>query len=65
MFHFMITIIFFLIPAFDSRLLFRRVFFLFNVLCQARFTPILFTVSIATVGAEDLDDPCGLSLFPA
>ena len=25
----------------------------------------MFTVSIAVVGAADLDDPCGLSLFPA
>ena len=41
------------------------VFFLFNVLCHAKFTTILFTVSIATVGAVNLDDPCGLSLFPA
>ena len=42
-----------------------KVFFLFHALCQAKFTPILFTVSIAIVGAVDLDDPCGLSLFPA
>ena len=42
------------------------VFFLFNVLCHAKFTPIpMFTVSIAVVGAADLDDPCGLALFPA
>ena len=41
------------------------VFFLFNVLCHAKFTPILLTVSIAIVGAVDLDDPCSLSLFPA
>ena len=25
----------------------------------------MFTVSIAVVGAADLDDPCGLALFPA
>ena len=25
----------------------------------------MFTASIAIVGAADLDDPCGLSLFPA
>ena len=25
----------------------------------------MFTVSITVVGAADLDDPCGLALFPA
>ena len=54
MFHFMISIIFFrqlLAVLSDS------VFFLFNVLCHAKFTPILFTVCVAIVGAVDLDDP--------